>query len=353
VQSDDEDAVRETVRAYAEAVEREEYDVACGLLCRMGQAIVIATAAATGFQGRSCELAMSHLIRDQPRPASPRAADFVCDVISIEGDHARVVLTTAEPQLRTELPLVREDGSWKIGVSDSPSVTADRDPEQAVRERFVTRTRDRMVELGWEVIADPDEEADDTSVWLGDFQRSLDSDFVAIVRFVIESIEISAGVRRRHVSPEIMVGGEVGVCHRPTARLIELLEVGCGTDISCELGTLAAPGDDTTPSMSSVLSADRASQTLVELVDRHALGFAREHGSVDAMVAFLAGGGQVDRDEEFGFMFIPALLAASGRGARAGAALAEFRQRPRQHVEDQESYDHFARQLVAWLSKAK
>jgi hypothetical protein len=79
--------------------------------------------------------------------------------------------------------------------------------------------------------------------------------------------------------------------------------------------------------------------------------FARDHADIDKVVAFLASGGQNSRDREFEYIFVPVLLAASGRHAEARAALADYRQRPKTDPAEDAPYASFADRLTSWLDK--
>jgi hypothetical protein len=96
-------------------------------------------------------------------------------------------------------------------------------------------------------------------------------------------------------------------------------------------------------------SADAAARTLLAAVDAHALPFAREHASIEGVVAFITGGHQTNRDPEFEYLFVPTLLAASGRDEDARAALDGYRQRPKFSPGDEDEFERFAAELSAWL----
>jgi hypothetical protein len=150
---------------------------------------------------------------------------------------------------------------------------------------------------------------------------------------------------RRHASP---VGAGVGVRHLPPECLIRRLGWHGEIDISRELSDIVGDGEGTVQITDSETAAP-ASRSLVELVDAHAMPFAQSHASIEAMVSFIAGGGQVDRDEEFGYELIPAVLAASGQTDQAHAALAEFSARPRTHPEETARYSQFVDLLLGWM----
>jgi hypothetical protein len=90
---DDADAVRVTVETYLNALACQDYKTACGCLCRGGQAILLASVAASGFTTDNCALATSHLMQQQARNTRHDGVpDLACRVAAIDGDHATVVL---------------------------------------------------------------------------------------------------------------------------------------------------------------------------------------------------------------------------------------------------------------------
>jgi len=200
-------------------------------------------------------------------------------------------------------------------------MTTDQD---ALLGRFITRTADAMTERGWQV--DPTAPPDGT-VCLGSFQQAVDGDWLATVDFILESGPTHLGTKltlaglRQAKRFQATVGGELGVRHLPTARLLRLLDAICETNVSRELDDIAEEEGLELPAMIDADSVDEASRTLVRLVDAHAMRFARDHADIDEVVAFLASGGQNSRDREFEYIFVPTLLAASGRHAEARAAL--------------------------------
>ena len=125
----DKDAAKDAVRAYVEASANANFEAVCGSLSRAGRAIVLATATAEGLKTDSCAAALSHLMRQQASSAAP-ARDFMLrqlrnlayTVELLDADRAIVVidpppLEDHADQRSARLPLVKEDGNWKIGVS--------------------------------------------------------------------------------------------------------------------------------------------------------------------------------------------------------------------------------------------
>jgi len=209
-----------------------------------------------------------------------------------------------------------------------------------------------MTNRGWEVSgAVPD----GSSVFFGDYRQAIAAEFLATVEFLLESGPFSYGVElwpsgpRRVVELRACVGGELGLRHLPTERLLCLLNVRCEADISRDLADIAEAEGTALPMITDAQSAAQAPQMLVELVDAHALVFAREHASVEAMLAFIADGGQSNRTVEFEYMFVPALLAASGRHDEARAALIDFGQRTKSYPDEDAEYRRFGDDLSSWL----
>ncbi len=224
-----------------------------------------------------------------------------------------------------------------------------RDAQRDLLAVFVAQTARRMADRGWEL--DPAAAPDPSSIFLGSFRRPVAPDFVATVEFMLEST-LAGGFDgfRRLTTPRVRVGVAVGVRHLPTERLIHQLDWHGEVDISRELADIV--GDEPAPPITDEETADRASLTLVELVEAHAMTFATAHASIDAMVAFIAGGEQLDRDEEFACEFVPALLAASGNTDRARVAVAGFRARPRPDPASATRYGRFADLLLGWIDNS-
>jgi hypothetical protein len=226
--------------------------------------------------------------------------------------------------------------------------------QDALLGRFIARTAPAMADRGWQV--DPTAPPDGT-VFLGSFQQAVDGDWLATVDFILESgpthlgAELTLAGLRQVERFQATVGGELGVRHLPTARLIRLLDVLCETNVSRELDDIAEEEGLKLPTMIDADSVDEASRTLVRLVDAHAMRFARDHADIDKVVAFLASGGQNSRDREFEYIFVPTLLAASGRHSEARAALADYRQRPKTDPAEDATYASFADKLTSWLDK--
>lgn len=225
---------------------------------------------------------------------------------------------------------------------------------RALLDRFIAGTTEAMVKLGWEV--DPAWLPDASSMFLGTFRRSVAADdWLATVEFAVESgptiygLELRLTGVRKTDRFEAVVGGEIGVRHLPTERLLRALDARCEATITRDLEDIFASYGDELPTMTDAQSVDHASQKLVAAADAYAMPFAREHADVDAVIAFITNGELTNRDPESGYMLVPALLAASGREAEARAALAAYRRRPQSGPSDEEDYARFAAQLSSWL----
>lgn len=131
------------VRAYVEAIVRDDFEVACSYLCKAGRALALVPAKFDCLDTDDCAAALAYVMQRhtgvQPRPADALTSliESVTRVEMIDADHAIVRLvpgwfarwdnahddeatraTTRVPNGDgDELPLVREDGGWKIGVS--------------------------------------------------------------------------------------------------------------------------------------------------------------------------------------------------------------------------------------------
>jgi len=229
------------------------------------------------------------------------------------------------------------------------------DPAKSVLlERFIAGTAEAMIDLGWEV--DPAYEPGDMPIFLGTFVRSFEADdWLATVEFILESgpsshrVELGLAGLRSTQRFRATVGGEVGIRHLPTERLLRTIDVRCESGISRDLEEVLEGEGSELPTMTDAQSVDEASQILVAFVDAYTMPFARQHADVDAVIEFITDGEQTTRDQEFGYMFVPALLAASGRHAEARTALADFLRRPKPGPADEEEYARFAARLYSWL----
>jgi len=163
------DATR-ALRAYVEAIVRDDFEIACSYLCKAGRALALVQAKFDGLDTDDCAAALAYVLQrhtgDQPRPADAMTSliESVTRVEMIDADHAIVRLVPgwfarwdnahAEEATRAttrvpngdgdgdELPLVREDGGWKIGVVGSgggPPVAPQR--REASRREYVPGRR--------------------------------------------------------------------------------------------------------------------------------------------------------------------------------------------------------------------
>jgi hypothetical protein len=146
------DAMR-AFRAYVEAIVRHDFEIACSYLCKPGRALVLAQAKSDGLDTDDCAAALAYITQrhngDQPRPADAITAVIasVTGVEMIDANHAIVRFDGDGDGDGDELPLLREDGGWKIGVrvgspgGRSPAEPERREPPQ--REYVPGRRRQR------------------------------------------------------------------------------------------------------------------------------------------------------------------------------------------------------------------
>ena len=229
-----------------------------------------------------------------------------------------------------------------------------RDDARQVLARFAERVRLALISDGWEV--GPDGPATGDSIFLGSFQQPVVSDLVATVQFILETgpaihrveLHLTQGVVPTG-GVHAAVGGELGIRHLPTERLLAELQVPCEADISRDLAEIFEDQGEELPSFTDETSADLAARVLVDAVAVHALPFARAHADVDRIVKFVRDGGQTTRDEIFEYIFVPTLLAASGRTADARAALGQYRKRLRPGSDEEAEYFQFLERLESWL----
>lgn len=228
------------------------------------------------------------------------------------------------------------------------------DDARQVLARFAESARRGLLSNGWEV--GPQDPATGDSIFLGNFQRPVAPDFVATVQFILESGPMLYGAELRPTRGVVdvrrvwaSVGGELGVRHLPTERLLTVLHVECEADVSLDLAEIFEDRGDELPTFSDEATADAASGVLVDAVTVHALPSARAHADVDRMLEFVRGGGQTTRSETWEYMFVPTLLAASGRRAEARAALAEYQERVPPGSDEEMEYSGFRDRLSGWL----
>jgi hypothetical protein len=228
------------------------------------------------------------------------------------------------------------------------------DARRASLERFVEEAARAMVARGWE--ADPERHSGADSIFLGVFRQPIGAQWLATVEFICEggpvTDRIELGLTRVRSSERLsaIIGGELGLRHAPTARLLSDLDVVCEAHIMRDLEDVLEDDEGgKRPVISDDASAGRASEELVAVVDAHALQFARRYADVDRVLAFIAEGEQTSRDPEFEYVFVPALLAASGRCDDARAALRDYRERPKSSPAEEEQYQRFADDLGAWI----
>jgi hypothetical protein len=220
--------------------------------------------------------------------------------------------------------------------------------------RFAERACAAMLAAGWEVGGDGP--ADGRSIFLGDFQQPITAEFLASVQFILEGGPTVCGVELELVARvaegrrfRASVGGEIGVRHLPTERLLQTLQMRCEADVSLEIADIFEADRRTLPTMTDEASVDGAARVLVAAVMAHALPFARAHASVDAMVEFVTRGRQINRGQTFEYIFVPTVFAASGRATEARAALSAYRDRVKPGTEEDAEYTGFSDRLTRWL----
>jgi len=215
-------------------------------------------------------------------------------------------------------------------------------------EGFASRARTALLAEGWQISRE--DPGDDGSIFVGDFQKPLVADFVATVELVLENgpiVQSFVGARRTSHF-RVVVGGEFGVRHQPTADLLTALEVHCETNISLDIEEVFDAAGLSLPVITDEHTTEDAARVLVDAVNQYGVPFAAEHATVDTMLRFVSEGGQTTRDDMFEALFIPTLLAASGRSSEAKAALESYRARAT-HDAEQKQFGVFADRLTARL----
>lgn len=363
--AEDEEAALRVARAYVQAVSDEDFELAGTYLSRGGRAIVLATALAQGIGTESCGAALAHLTKQQTsvdqgaRDAARQAVGgLVWEIRRTGADRASAVIDPSSipeglrgaPALAA-LPLVLEDGEWKVGVTgvdDWPEKRSQRSdaPElpqfaTAELERFSVRVGELLLRDGW-VVDDHGPDVDGT-VFFGSFAMPTLPGFEATVEFILESgprAFSAAGPNRFHA----VVGGEFGVRHLETAERLRALGLGGDTNISLDIEEVFEEQGLALPEIADQRTADDAAAILADAANRCGLPFAREYSTLDAMIRFVQDGGQTTRHMTFEAMFVPVAMSASGRTADAAEAIDRYRSRMSRD-EDRREYEAFTARL--------
>ncbi|MHB1571688.1 MAG: hypothetical protein ACYC0H_21130 [Solirubrobacteraceae bacterium] len=226
--------------------------------------------------------------------------------------------------------------------------------------RFSEQAAEAMLSNGWTRAPHSDQPEPGVSQFLGDFQQTIAPGFVATVEFMLWSGPVVSAtqlhpfkgvLRSEYISAS--VGGHLGLRHAATEKLLNELGTRCNADITLEIDDLLEDEGRELPVISDESSVDDTVAVLTDVIDRHALPFARSHASVEAMAQFVRSGGQTSRIESSEYLFVPALLAADGRKAEALQALATYGSRTRSDLDGfwRDEFEKFAQQLTAWLNQ--
>lgn len=116
-------SIEAVVRAYADAAVRQDFGALCSYLSDAGRAMALLEARDRRLRTDSCEAALAHIATsstaDYTKAARVRPA---VKLESIEHDRA-IVRLRFTPDEAARLTLVRERGTWKVGVTiGAPSV---------------------------------------------------------------------------------------------------------------------------------------------------------------------------------------------------------------------------------------
>lgn len=227
-------------------------------------------------------------------------------------------------------------------------------------DRFSERAAEVMRSTGWTATPRCDPPEHGLSQFLGDFEQNVASGFVATVEFMLWSGPVVSSsqlhpfkgiLHSENVSAS--VGGSLGLRNTATEKLLNELGTRCNPDITLEIADLLDAEGRELPVISNESSIDDTVTVLIDVIDKHALPFARSHASVDAMAQFVRSGGQTSRIESFEYFFVPSLFAANGRRTEALEALASYA--PCAHSDSQlfwpDEFTTFAQQLTAWLNQ--
>jgi hypothetical protein len=143
----DPEEISRVVRAFVDAMAREDFESACGYVSNGGRAFLLTAASATGLKTESCGKAWAHLMERDTDVDGPthtamweQVRSFAVEVKLTGVDRAVVELDPSrsldsselsttrrlfdEFRLTKGLPMVREAGEWKLGmrgVDDRPN----------------------------------------------------------------------------------------------------------------------------------------------------------------------------------------------------------------------------------------
>lgn len=131
--------IRRAVRGFLDAMAREDFEHACSYFSNASRAFLLTVASATGLKTESCGAAWAHLVRldtdidsrrlpamwEQVRGCAVEVKVTGADRAAVEIDPSRSRDSSELPitrrlfdelGLNKGLPLVKEDGEWKLGL---------------------------------------------------------------------------------------------------------------------------------------------------------------------------------------------------------------------------------------------
>ena len=151
-------------------------------------------------------------------------------------------------------PLIRAGIVRAVGIPDEA---------REVQACFAERARDAMLADGWGL--GPEGPATGDSIFLGSFQRGVAPEFDATVQLVLESGPTIGGMELRPAQSVVRtgrvaasVGGELGVRHVPTERLLAALQVPCEADTSLDMAEIFEAQGNELPFFTDDATADVA-----------------------------------------------------------------------------------------------
>ncbi len=204
------------------------------------------------------------------------------------------------------------------------------DLHELLRQELV----EQMTAAGWTV-----DVAFDTrpgGITVGAFRRAIADDFSATADFPRTSLA-------RELPLELT--GTVGVSYEPAYRLWPAVTERECSDATVELVDLLDLPDELAVTLSVPGNVARAVEELVGPVLEHAVRWAQQYASIDALIEY----SRADADSfSWEIEVVPLLLAAAGRHDDARAALARYQASGREEVTTRE-YRRFSFQLTRWL----
>jgi hypothetical protein len=213
------------------------------------------------------------------------------------------------------------------GVPDAAEVIED------ALDRFVSQLAGHLESDGWRLRT--------YEVWpLAVFTRDVGGGFLASV----EVFGMPLGDFLRSGAWPIRLYLVFGCGYEPATALMPLLALAPKAALITESRPAVDVAQDVT--LSGPDSVDGTAMGIADEINRHGVGFAQQHASVDALDAAMTARDRLSAD--LGVTLRPVLWAAAGQHDRARALVDDFVNQGAEAADD-EDYPRFVRQLHRWL----